>query len=1139
MAHDEPAGQVATRPPATAVPWSRWPPPAAAASHDQFFSVVKKARPAPAGSAAAPARAGPAPAALAAAGAKPRPKPRAAPGTVPRVALDPGRPRPALAAPKPRMSWDLDLLTEEPAAAGNFAHELEQSPTFVQADSEDRSSLGLMASHRAVPPPSGLFKTAAPPARPARDGPPRSGRGGRAAGQLSAPRKYKKQAANGAGRHVDAVSILNAKAMWMGARQPFHNDLGKVKQKQRRRKEKVTAVRDDGGASVTVWRPQEGGRSTAAPQPGRQSAGGGVSAVKGAAPPQRRPSGGPASDALLTRAEAKPLFEHIDEDWAVIKKSLEKTVPSKAEKTGDAKRLAKASPEVPSQSQDKNTKRLDGSSSDDDFGNDINAPLQNLEKLQQQMIKTLMDEGALNALEKSRKTQKQVHFIKKRKKMSDYWKGKIGGGKGPLPLRIKRPYTVRPLTSDNVKHMEDAIAAVLAWSDGDGGSDRPPEPAAGPPPPPSPSQRAPQLPPAPATAPAPAQTQSQSQTPTRTAVTAPAPAGRQTAPLTAADARLQQVKHDLAARLRSDMLEQEARARAIQLQMAAMQQCDAFLAGGGSPAPAMHRPLIRLRQRRRPGTPHVVRMSESAYLAGATFTDDCLADDEEEDDGLVPPVSEPALPRTMPTAKLKEFLDSARVSRYRRTCSNGLLSSPEMADDSLERMVFVSRATLTPRAPLLDQSLPVDPTAWYGGTLSPDVGWYMGAPSPAGAGWQGCWRSLDQSLSVAVTGHSSPRSATDQASPTRRPGQLSASSVYHEIRLHMVAAGQFRCLGCPMQLEMSGEPDLLDGLLDHYLRHVDGAGRLHAARPFGDHSRCQYCGRDFTDPASYGVHEVRCRALTFTCGTCGGRFESGELLKWHELEHLRAADGKYCCDHCDSKFVKREQLLGHRRFHFKDKNVECPKCGKKFMTTGMLTMHNKWKHSQGPCRFCGRPFTSATARQAHEEHMHLKHMMHMCDVCHFRVMAASQLRVHKRTHSAETPHRCPDCEQAFVSKNVLRKHRAQQHAEELPPATVDGGAASDEPSASQSGGEDQLTLSDLDTTSDEDERRDQLDIEAKEALFKKKDKNTFSIWSCPVCKAFFTKLWGVRAHITLKHPGASVRPVLHDDKDTSAANGQA
>ena len=1175
MSHDEPAGRVAARPGLTSPSsgsWNRWPPPAATSSHDQFFSVVKKARPeppvggisilnkpapgqvssstpgsklksgaprpgpskapisllktgplrmgvaVPAGNAAKTGLPRPAPSSIAVPSSKssmPRPGPPAS--TSPKArhpsagavrsrvpsggaslpAPDAFRPKPSASAPKPRMSWDLDLLTDgSPEDDGDFASDLEQSPAFLTKDFDSRPrgapSMSILDRVKSMGPTSDKARVMFPKGK--------RGRPPKAPGDLRVPRKYvkKNQAANGASGHTESVGVLYTKPKWKGATETLHNEFGKMKEKQRRRKEKLIAVRMDGSVpQVVTLLPKDPANPTGpvllvspgkdVPQPKIVS-------------PLGKLSGGSANELTHGKPETKPLFEHIDEDWAVIKKSLENT-DTKERKLSEAGSSAKASSVTLTPSPAKKSDRSDEISTDDDIGNDLAAPLHNLEKLQDQMIKNLMDDGALAALKK-RKKQKEVQMFRK-KKMSDYWKSKLGSGKPTYQMKMKRPYTMRPLTSDNVKHMEEAISAVLSAPSPEGSPKKLPFAASGTGSPPKPSadrvpgrvpplviRRPPSMPksqPQPFRPPLPSPSGSQpSSEPTTQPLSQSSPqsttmsAPRSSVPRSAAPqpptsaapgpalvtasfdglerraptepdsdpaaaARLLQVKQELAARFLSDLHEQRAQLQAAEQQRLVQQQERTAAFAAQQQQQLGWRPLIRVRhRRRRAGQPRVVRLSEASFLAGNSVTDANIFDDE--DDGLAPvPVLDSPPPVSMPASKLKEFLDTARVSRFRRTCGSGLLASVEMSKDTPERMVFVSDRPLPPEVeqtivptgqgfslPALSGALwpaeQIDParaaaawpddspasgvgwygsqqtpigatTGWSGGGASPaaTAGWFGGVLSPApGAVWPG--RSTDCTVpgtaldAASITSTIAPAAAQGAAStevttlgPTAAPeavpapdntsdismdekplqivlpatptaeesttpvcstpqtpmsvsprvapvadststltatptdlagrpplggtSSISASvpvtpsevspratsgastgappsprpvdpeslqfacnrcptrletiseQVYHEIRMHMIEENTFRCIGCPMLVPLNGDVSLvLDGLLDHYMKHVDGAGRLLAFDSSGDFFRCEFCPRVFEDPAAYGAHEIQCRS---------------------------------------------------------------------------------------------------------------------------------------------------------------------------------------------------------------------------------------------------------------------------------------
>lgn len=383
----------------------------------------------------------------------------------------------------------------------------------------------------------------------------------------------------------------------------------------------------------------------------------------------------------------------------------------------------------------------------------------------------------------------------------------------------------------------------------------------------------------------------------------------------------------------------------------------------------------------------------------------------------------------------------------------------------------------------------------------------------------------------------------------------------HQLRFHMLQHDRVVCVGCPLVARRLPPDQLSQQLLDlltHFLRHVDpvSGSLLGATDPVIRHLSvdgsamqlaCGCCPRQFSSGSAFGEHELGCSRLQHVCGTCAARFRDAELLAAHVLEHRRCSDGRFACDICSCSFSRVEQLAAHRRFHFKQKKVACAQCDRRFVSAAMLNMHIKWKHSDGPCRFCQRHFNSATARKVHEEHSHLKHLPLMCGQCQLRVATPSQLRVHRRLHDKLSPHACTQCSASFVSRGLLKKHRVAEHQEqeikeEAAPTDSDGGRLRTLFNIYRTwfeGATGAMTLSDLDTESDEEEHRSRSATEATQQMFQHKDKQTKSVWSCPVCKLYFTKLWGVRAHITLKHPGAGVEPVLHDASHSGASSKKA
>ena len=46
----------------------------------------------------------------------------------------------------------------------------------------------------------------------------------------------------------------------------------------------------------------------------------------------------------------------------------------------------------------------------------------------------------------------------------------------------------------------------------------------------------------------------------------------------------------------------------------------------------------------------------------------------------------------------------------------------------------------------------------------------------------------------------------------------------------------------------------------------------------------------------------------------------------------------------------------------------------------------------------------------------------VCNTCKKTFKTKSQMTVHKRIHSGETPYKCDDCNKGFTYKHVLKQH---------------------------------------------------------------------------------------------------------------------
>lgn len=111
-------------------------------------------------------------------------------------------------------------------------------------------------------------------------------------------------------------------------------------------------------------------------------------------------------------------------------------------------------------------------------------------------------------------------------------------------------------------------------------------------------------------------------------------------------------------------------------------------------------------------------------------------------------------------------------------------------------------------------------------------------------------------------------------------------------------------------------------LLSHEMRHTQvrrfacsGCNKSFYTRNQMDtHQRKLHMDRSNSDPTTTTTNNAT--LLPFQCDLCSKSYRSASMLSTHKLKkHYRLA--KYCCQHCDKKFVDDERLQQHQLIHIK------------------------------------------------------------------------------------------------------------------------------------------------------------------------------------------------------------------------------
>ncbi|XP_045474573.1 uncharacterized protein LOC123680630 [Harmonia axyridis] len=127
-----------------------------------------------------------------------------------------------------------------------------------------------------------------------------------------------------------------------------------------------------------------------------------------------------------------------------------------------------------------------------------------------------------------------------------------------------------------------------------------------------------------------------------------------------------------------------------------------------------------------------------------------------------------------------------------------------------------------------------------------------------------------------------------------------------------------------------------------------------------------------------------------------------------------------CLELCHNQYKLSNHVWKHKLHHF------CYRCGIAYRNKQDITRHLFWKHGTESvlCKKC------LQKKWPHVFHFCIPPAVFTCEECGLNLTKAVYLKVHKRIHADEKPHRCQTegCEQGFISKKLLLKHE-QQHLE--------------------------------------------------------------------------------------------------------------
>ncbi|XP_048480281.1 endothelial zinc finger protein induced by tumor necrosis factor alpha [Plutella xylostella] len=190
--------------------------------------------------------------------------------------------------------------------------------------------------------------------------------------------------------------------------------------------------------------------------------------------------------------------------------------------------------------------------------------------------------------------------------------------------------------------------------------------------------------------------------------------------------------------------------------------------------------------------------------------------------------------------------------------------------------------------------------------------------------------------------------------------------------------------------------------------------------------KCESCITAFFDKKRFDAHMETKHAKSLgphECNICGTRFKKAFSLSRHTSEHYRG----YRCRLCDYAHYNQSSVESHYlKEHDTDTTFDCNTCGAKFETKRMLRYHRDTTHKEAPrCELCRRQFKTTTILK-HHYLTHAPQPELECEVCHKRYKGARNLAVHARSHRApRAPPElafCAECDRQFKSALCYRYH---------------------------------------------------------------------------------------------------------------------
>lgn len=161
------------------------------------------------------------------------------------------------------------------------------------------------------------------------------------------------------------------------------------------------------------------------------------------------------------------------------------------------------------------------------------------------------------------------------------------------------------------------------------------------------------------------------------------------------------------------------------------------------------------------------------------------------------------------------------------------------------------------------------------------------------------------------------------------------------------------------------------------------------------------------------------------CGVCGRQCTNQSALDAHMRSHTNVYS--FPCSLCDKKYKDSGNLKRHvNRNHseHRQRNFICESCGKGFFSKSDVKVHMRTHTGETPyaCTECSARFTQLGAMLRHKKR-HSGEKDHLCSTCSKRFCTKQELKMHYAVHSTEKKFICLFCNTSFKYQSNLTKHK--------------------------------------------------------------------------------------------------------------------